>query len=145
MTSLSPCVYYVARFFSSGGGAKFQTWQCTDGWLDSEPSSPRLLTGRKSWSRSRQPAGQSAGSSMNQTPCRRRLGRAARRRIPTPSDPIPLHPSSVLFSRTTCVSRYRNGKTSPDLNEARDDGVLGRQWHQLDNNYADNLHLAPDR
>ena len=30
------------------------------------------------------------------------------------------------------VSRYQKGKTSLDLNEARDDGVLGRQWHQLD-------------
>jgi len=27
---------------------------------------------------------------------------------------------------------YQNGKTSPDLNYARDDGVLGMQWHQLD-------------
>jgi len=32
----------------------------------------------------------------------------------------------------TCVSRYQKGKTSLDLNEARDDGVLGWQWHQLD-------------
>jgi len=32
-----------------------------------------------------------------------------------------------LFSRTTGVSRYQKGKTSLDLNEARDDGVLGRQ------------------
>ena len=37
-----------------------------------------------------------------------------------------------LFSRTTWVSRYQKGKTSLDLNEARVDGVLGRQWHQLD-------------
>jgi len=37
-----------------------------------------------------------------------------------------------LFSKTTWVSRYQNGKTSLDLNEARDDGVLGLQWHQLD-------------
>jgi len=37
-----------------------------------------------------------------------------------------------LFSRTTCVSRYQKGKTSLDLNEARADGVLGWQWHQLD-------------
>jgi len=26
---------------------------------------------------------------------------------------------------TTCVSHYQKGKTSLDLNEARDDGVLG--------------------
>ena len=32
-----------------------------------------------------------------------------------------------LFSRTTGVSQYQKGKTSLDLNEARDDGVLGRQ------------------
>ena len=29
------------------------------------------------------------------------------------------------FSRVTWVSQYQNGKTSLDLNEARDDGVLG--------------------
>jgi len=27
---------------------------------------------------------------------------------------------------------YQKGKTSLDLNEARDDGFLGWQWHQLD-------------
>jgi len=43
-----------------------------------------------------------------------------------------IHPFNCLFSRTTCVSWYQKGKTSLDLNEARDDGVLGRQWHQLD-------------
>jgi len=40
-----------------------------------------------------------------------------------------LHPFNSLFSRTTGVSRYQNGKTSLDLNEARDFGfgneVLG--------------------
>jgi len=30
------------------------------------------------------------------------------------------------------VSRYQKGKTGRDLNEARGDGVLGWQWHQLD-------------
>ena len=30
-----------------------------------------------------------------------------------------------LFSRTTSVSQYQKGKASLDLNEARDDGVLG--------------------
>jgi len=39
---------------------------------------------------------------------------------------------SCLFSRTTWASRYQKGKTSLDLKKARDDGVLGRQWHQLD-------------
>ena len=34
-----------------------------------------------------------------------------------------------LFSMT---SWYQKGKTSLDLNEARNDGVLGTQWHQLD-------------
>jgi len=42
------------------------------------------------------------------------------------------HPLNGLFSRTTWVSRYQKGKTSLDLNEARDDGVLGWQWRQLD-------------
>ena len=37
-----------------------------------------------------------------------------------------------LFSRTTSVSRYQKSKTSMDLNEARDDRLLGCQWHQLD-------------
>ena len=37
-----------------------------------------------------------------------------------------------LFFRTTRVSWYHEGKTSLDLNEARDDGVWGWQWHQLD-------------
>ena len=36
------------------------------------------------------------------------------------------------FYRTVWVSRYRKGKTSLDLNEARDDGVFGWQRHQLD-------------
>ena len=36
-----------------------------------------------------------------------------------------LHPFNGLFSRTTCVSQYQKGKTSLNLNEARDDGVLG--------------------
>jgi len=45
---------------------------------------------------------------------------------------ILLHPFNGLFSRTTWVSRYQKGKTSLDLNEARDDGVLGWQWRQLD-------------
>ena len=43
-----------------------------------------------------------------------------------------LHPFNGLFSTTTWVIRYRKGKTSLDLNEARDDGVLQWQWHQLD-------------
>jgi len=33
---------------------------------------------------------------------------------------------------TTWVSWYQKGKMSLDLNEARDDGVLGWQWHHLD-------------
>jgi len=43
-----------------------------------------------------------------------------------------LHQFNGLFSETACVSQYQKGKTSLDLNEARDDGVLGWQWHQLD-------------
>jgi len=33
---------------------------------------------------------------------------------------------------TTWVSWYQKGKTSLDLNEAKDDGGLGIQWHQVD-------------
>jgi len=40
-----------------------------------------------------------------------------------------LHPFNGRFSRTTWVSRYQKGKTSLDLNEARDDGVLGWKRH----------------
>jgi len=39
---------------------------------------------------------------------------------------------TLTLSTTTWVSRYQKGKTSLDLIEARDDGVLGRQWHLLD-------------
>jgi len=38
---------------------------------------------------------------------------------------LQLHPLNGLFSRTTWVSQYQKGKTSLDLNKARDDGVLG--------------------
>jgi len=42
--------------------------------------------------------------------------------------PLPLpHPFNGLCTRTTWVSRYQKGKTSVDLDEARDDGVL--TWH----------------
>jgi len=37
-----------------------------------------------------------------------------------------------FFSGTTWVSCYQKGKTSLDLNEARDYGVWGWQWQQLD-------------
>ena len=36
-----------------------------------------------------------------------------------------LHPFNGLFSRTTWISQYEKGKTSLDLTEARDGGVLG--------------------
>jgi len=45
-------------------------------------------------------------------------------RIPVPLL-ILLHPFNGLFSRTAWVSRYQKGKTSLDLNEARDDGFWG--------------------
>jgi len=52
---------------------------------------------------------------------------------------MPLHPRtpSSLKSRLVLPFWYRLTqvvlkKKSLDLNEARDDGVLGRQWHQLD-------------
>ena len=41
-------------------------------------------------------------------------------------------PFNGVFSRTTWISRYQKGKTSLDVNEAKDDGDLGWQWHQLD-------------
>ena len=44
-----------------------------------------------------------------------------------------LHPFNGLFFRTTWVSQYQQGKTSLDLIEARDDGVWGWEWRQLDN------------
>jgi len=53
-----------------------------------------------------------------------------------------LHPVSGLVFRTIWVSRYQKGKTSLDLNEARDDGVLGCSgisWTIC------KLHIAPDR
>ena len=43
-----------------------------------------------------------------------------------------LQPFNGLFSTTTCISQYQKGKTSLDLNEARDDGGFVMQWHQLD-------------
>ena len=43
-----------------------------------------------------------------------------------------LDPINGLFSRTTWVSQHQKGKTSLDLSEARDYGVLEWQWHQLD-------------
>ena len=43
-----------------------------------------------------------------------------------------LHPFSGLFPRITLVRQCQKSKASLDLNEARDDGVLGWQWHQLD-------------
>ena len=36
-----------------------------------------------------------------------------------------LYPFNGLFSRTTWVSQYQKGKINLDLNEARDNGVLG--------------------
>jgi len=36
-----------------------------------------------------------------------------------------LHPFNGLFTRTTWVSWHQKGKISMDLNDARDDGVLG--------------------
>ena len=50
-----------------------------------------------------------------------------------------LHPFNGLFSRTTWVSQ--KGKTSLDLNEARDDRVF-RMTVASAGPYANNLHLA---
>ena len=43
-----------------------------------------------------------------------------------------LNPFNNLFSGTTWVIWYHKSNASLDINEARDDGVLGWQWHQLD-------------
>ena len=48
----------------------------------------------------------------------------------------------AYFFRTTWLSRYQKGKTSLDLNEARDDGFLDAVASA--GPYANNLHLAPD-
>jgi len=53
-----------------------------------------------------------------------------------------LHPFSGLFSSTTWVSQYQKGKTSLDLNEPRDDGVLGWQWHQLDQDHMQTICIS---
>ena len=42
------------------------------------------------------------------------------------------HTRLTASSRTTWVSRYQKCITSQDLNEARDDGVWGWQWRQVD-------------
>ena len=42
--------------------------------------------------------------------------------------------TAMRINNNLGVSRKRKGKTSLDLNKARDDGVLGWQWHQLDHN-----------
>jgi len=47
----------------------------------------------------------------------------------TTTTPVPFN---GVFSRPACVSKYQKGKTSLDLNEAKDDGGFGMQWHQLD-------------
>jgi len=44
---------------------------------------------------------------------------------------------------TTWVSRYQKDKTSLDLNDARDDGVLG-DIIASPGPYANNLHLTTD-
>jgi len=54
-----------------------------------------------------------------------------------------LQPFNGLFPRTTWVSRYQIGKTSLDLNEARDDGVWDAM--ALAGPYTNNLHLITDR
>jgi len=51
---------------------------------------------------------------------------------------------ACLFSRTTWVSQYQKGKTSLDLNKARDDGSFVMAVASA-GPYANNLHLAPDR
>jgi len=61
-----------------------------------------------------------------------------------PSQLLLLHRFNSLFSRTIWVSRNQKGKTSLDLNEARDGGVFGMAV-VLAGLYANNLHLTADR
>ena len=51
------------------------------------------------------------------------------------------HSFSGLFPRTAWVSWCQKGKTNLDLNDSRDDGVLGIQWHQLD--YMQTICTSP--
>jgi len=53
------------------------------------------------------------------------------------------HLFNGLFSRTTWVSHNQKGKTSLDLNEARNNGVWGAVASA--GPYANNLHLTADR
>jgi len=55
-----------------------------------------------------------------------------------------LHPFNGFFSRTTWVSPFQKGKTSLNLNEARDDGVLGWHRHQLDHMQTICISLQTD-
>jgi len=58
---------------------------------------------------------------------------------------LPLHPVHSVFSWTSWVNQYQKGKTSLDLNEASDDGVLGWMAVASARSAANKLHLAPDR
>jgi len=56
-----------------------------------------------------------------------------------------IHRFNCIFSGTTTwVSWYQKAKTSLDLNEARDDGVWGWQWHQLDHTQTICISLQTD-
>jgi len=46
------------------------------------------------------------------------------------------HLFNGLFSSTTRLNSYQKGKTILDVSEARDVGVLGWQWHQLEHMQA---------
>jgi len=54
------------------------------------------------------------------------------------------HLFNGLPSRTSWVSRCQKFRASLDLNEARDDVVWGRQWHQLDHAQAISTSLQTD-
>ena len=60
---------------------------------------------------------------------------------PLPSHPTTLRPLNSIFSRTAWVSWYQKGKTSLDLNEARDDGVWGCTLLQTDNHINTSLNF----
>ena len=54
-----------------------------------------------------------------------------------------LHSFNGLFSKTTWISRYQKGKTSLDLNEARDDGIL--KCNDISWTIGKHPHLTPNR
>jgi len=62
---------------------------------------------------------------ISKTTCSTFANALGKWRLQQASELLLPQPFNGLFSGTTSVSRYQKGKTSLDLNEARDDGILG--------------------